>query len=91
MPISKDEFESGHILTDLERAIISFLGKNRNKAFTTNEIMDGINIQTDFSDILGAIASGLVILGFPSILYNLYTKGKIRVDFVDGLYYYMAK
>ena len=91
MPISRDEFESGQVLTALERAIISFLNKNRERAFTSNEVMDGINIQTDFSDFFRAIASGLVILGFPSILRDLVAKGKIRMNIIDGLYYYTAK
>jgi len=33
MPISKDEFESGRVLTELEKSVISFLERNRNKAF----------------------------------------------------------
>ena len=91
MPISRDEFESGQVLTALERRIISFLDKNRDRAFASNEIMDGINLQTDFGDVLKAIVSGLIIFGFPSILRDLVVKGKIRMDFIGGRYYYMAK
>lgn len=91
MPIEKSEFESGKILSDLEKAVISFLDRNRNKAFTVGEIMDGINIQTDFSDFWKSIASGLIIFGFPSILNNLVTSGKIRMNIINGTYYYMAK
>ncbi|GAI49070.1 unnamed protein product, partial [marine sediment metagenome] len=43
MPISKDEFESGRRIPELEKAIISFLERNRSRAFTSIEIMDGIN------------------------------------------------
>jgi len=53
MPISKDEFESGRVLTELEKSVISFLERNRNKAFEIGEIMDSINIQTNFSDWRG--------------------------------------
>ena len=91
MPISRDEFESGQVLTELERTIISFLDKNRGRAFKSSEIMDGVNMQTDFSDILRAILSGLIIFGFPSILRDLVAKGKIRMNFIDERYYYMAK
>jgi len=91
MPISRNEFESGQILTQLEKSIVSFLEKNRDRAFTMGEIMDGINIQTDFSDIFKAIVSGIYIFGFPSILNNLVAKGKIRMNIIQGLYYYMAK
>jgi len=95
MPISKDEFESGRVLTELEKSVISFLERNRNKAFTIGEIMDGINIQTNFSDfwkaILSARAHTIAIVGFHSILTNLVTSGKIRMNIIHGVYYYMAK
>jgi len=91
MPISKDEFESGRVLTELEKSVISFLERNRNKAFEIGEIMDSINIQTNFSDLWKAIASGIFIFGFPSILNNLVTSGKIRMNIIRGIYYYMAK
>ena len=91
MPIDRSEFESGRVLPKIEKAVISFLEKNRNNAFTTWEIMDGINVKTSFSDFWKAIASGIAILGFPSLLNNLATSGKIRVNIVQGIYYYIAK
>ena len=91
MPISKKEFESGRILNELEKSVIDFLERNSDKAFTMNEIMDGINIQTDFRDLWKAIASGIIVLGFPSFLNNLVVEGKIRVNVIQGIYYYMAK
>jgi len=90
MPISRDEFESGQILTQLEKSIISFLDKNRGNAFTTSEIMDGIKIQTSFSDFFKALLSGITIVTFPSILNNLVAKRKIRYNLIQGQYYYMA-
>ena len=95
MPISKAEFESGRGLTELEKSVISFLERNRNKAFTIGEIMDGINIQTNFSDfwkaILSTRAHAITIIGFHSILTNLVTSGKTRMNIIHGIYYYMAK
>ncbi len=91
MPVSKSEFESGRILSEVERAILTFLETNRNNAFTISEIMDGINIQTDFRDLWKAVVSGFAIVGFQSILNNLVTSGKIRVNILQGTYYYMAK
>jgi hypothetical protein len=91
MPISKSEFESGQVLSEVEKAILTFLATNRNNAFTMGEIMDGINIQTDFRDLWKAVVSGIAIVGFQSILNNLVTSGKIRVNIIQGTYYYMAK
>lgn len=91
MPISKSEFESGQVLSDVEKAILHFLANNRHNAYTMGEIMDGINIQTSFSDLWKAIISGIAIVGFQSILNNLVTSGKIRANIIQGTYYYMAK
>jgi hypothetical protein len=91
MPIDKEEFESGHILTDVEKKIISFLESNPNKAFTSDEIIDGINMQADFTDFFKAVTSGLNLLGFPYILSSLVNEGRIRTNFINGTYYYIAK
>jgi hypothetical protein len=91
MPIDKDEFESKHILSDLEKSVISFLKKTPTKAYTMREIMDGINIQTNFKDIWNAILSGAFLFGFSSILNDLANCGKIKMEIINGTYYYMAK
>ncbi|HMK94747.1 MAG TPA: hypothetical protein VK536_05020 [Candidatus Limnocylindrales bacterium] len=91
MPIDKEEFESGHVLTDIEKKVISFLESNPDKAFTSNEIIDGINMQTDFTDFWKAVSSGINLLGFPYVLYRLVNEGRIRTNFINGKYYYMVK
>jgi hypothetical protein len=91
MPIEKSEFDSGVVLSELEKSIVAFLEKNRNYAFTSIEIMDGINIQTNFGDLWKAIASGIIIFGMPTILNNLVVKGKIKTNVIKGTQYYMAK
>jgi hypothetical protein len=91
MPIEKSEFDSGIVLTELEKSAVSFLEKNRNKAFTMLEIMDGINLQTNFGDLWKAIESGIIVFGMPTILSNLVAKGKIKTNIINGTLYYMAK
>ena len=91
MPITKAEFESGQVLSDIEKAILSYLTINRGNAYTMGEIMDGINLQTNFSDLWKAIVSGIAVVGFQSILNNLVVCGKIKVNVIKGIYYYMAK
>jgi hypothetical protein len=91
MPIDRSEFESGKVLTEIEKAVISFLEKNRNKAYTAYEIMEGINLQTSFRDFWRAIASGIAIVGFQLTLNNLATSGKIKMNIINGIYYYIAK
>ncbi len=91
MPIDKDEFDSGKILGDVEKAVISFLKKNPNKAYTVSEIIEGINLQADFHDFWNVVLSFLGMVMFQSILNNLVTCGKIKMNVIKGVYYYMAK
>jgi hypothetical protein len=91
MPIERSEFESGKVLGEVEKAVVSFLNRSQNNAFTMGEIMDGINIQTSFKDFWKTIVSLIGLVAFQSILNNLVTSGKIRVNIVQGTYYYMAK
>ena len=91
MPIDKSEFDAGVVLIELEKSAVSFLEKNRNNAFTMLEIMDGINLETNFGDLWKAIASGIIVFGMPTILSNLVAKGKIKTNIIKGTLYYMAK
>jgi len=91
MPISRKEFESGQVVTELERTVVTFLEGHRGYAYTMGEIMDGINIQTSFSDLWKAIVSGLFIFGFADFLNNLVMQGKIKSNIINGMNYYTAK
>jgi hypothetical protein len=91
MPITRNEFETGRVLTELEKSVTAFLERNRNNAFSMSEIMDGINIQTSFRDFWKAIASGLFIFAFSGFLNNLARNGKIKMNIINGTYYYTAK
>jgi hypothetical protein len=91
MPIDRGEFESGQILNQVEKAVISFLNVNKNKAFTISEIMDGINLQASFKDLWNVILFVIGIAAFHLILNSLVTSGKIRMNIIKGMLYYMAK
>jgi len=90
MPIPRSQFESGRILTDLETAVVRFLNAHRDNAYTMGEIMDGINIQTDFSDLWKAILSGIFVFGFADILNNMVAKEAIKSNIINGMNYYTA-
>lgn len=91
MPISRKEFESGQVVTELERTVVTFLEEHRGYAYTMGEIMEGTNIQTSFSDLWKAIVSGLFIFGFADFLNNLVIQGKIKSNIINGMNYYTAK
>lgn len=91
IPISRSEFESGKVLSNLEKAVIAFLERNRTNAYTMGDIMDGINFQTDFRDLWKAVLSGIAMVGLQGTLNNFVTEKRIRVNIINGTYYYMAK
>jgi hypothetical protein len=91
MPISRSEFESGRVLGQVEKAVIGFLERNRNNAYSISEIIDGINLKADFGDVWNVILFVIGIAAFQSILNNLVTSGKIRMNIINGMPYYMTK
>lgn len=91
MPITRREFESGRVLSDLEIAVVHFLNTHSDNAYTMDEIMDGINIQTDFSDLWKAILSGVFVFGFADFLNNLVANNEIKSNIINGMNYYTAK
>ena len=90
MPITKKEFEQGKVMSDIKKTVIAFLKKNHENAYTMTDIMDGINFQTKYSDLWHTIISGVALYGFQLILNELINEGEIRVNIINGIYYYMA-
>ena len=48
MPIDKEKFEDGKLYSKVEDDIISFLKERKEGAFTSQEIMGGVHLHTDF-------------------------------------------
>ena len=49
MPVSKIKFKTGILRNDVESEIISFLKERKESAYTSQEIMAGLDYKTDFS------------------------------------------
>lgn len=90
MPISKEEFENGKLHSKVEEEIIAFLGERTEKAFTSQEIMEGIRYHTEFSTPEITKMSTFAIADFTAFLYHLVEKEKIRMKVVRGRMYFMA-
>ncbi len=91
MPISKQEFENGKIHSKVEEEIISFLNERKQRAFTSQEIMEGIRYHTEFSTPEITKMSTFAIADFTAFLYDLVEKERIKMKIVRGRMYFMAR
>jgi len=46
LPIRREDFEKGRIVSDTEKAILQFLNQNKDQAFTMEEILAGLGYLT---------------------------------------------
>jgi len=88
MPIDKAEFQKGKSQTEIEDNILAFLNERRENAFTSNEIMEGVNFHSNFSTLETTRISTFAITDFNTILHELLSKGRIRIKIVEGQVYF---
>jgi len=90
-PIDKEEFQSGKPRNKLEDDIVLFLKERGEKAFTSQEIMGGMeNFHTDFSSPDIAQMSAFAISDFTALLFDLVNKGKITLKIIKGRMHFLA-
>jgi hypothetical protein len=90
MPIEKEKFEEGKVHSKLEDEVISFLNERKDKAFTSQEIMGGMQLHTNFSTPEIAMMSTFAIADFTALLYGLVGKGEIRMQMIQNRMYFMT-
>lgn len=90
MPIHKERFEGGKIQSKAEEEIVSFLNERKEKAFTSQEIMGGVHLLTDFSTPETARVSTFTIADFTALLYELVRREKVKMKVVKGRMYFRA-
>ena len=88
MPIEKDEFNRGKKDDWVAKKVISFLKANKNKAFTANEIMQGMGYAVNIDSLIWGI---LGCWAFNRTLEGLVEDGRIITKKVNYVDYYMAK
>ncbi|HUV98493.1 MAG TPA: hypothetical protein VMW14_03210 [Candidatus Paceibacterota bacterium] len=91
MPITKKEFEKGRIRSTLEEEIITFLFERKDRAFTSQEVMEGLSYHAEFNTPEISKMSTFTIADFTTFLHHLVENGKIMVKIVRGRTYIMAK
>lgn len=92
MPIDKEEFQSGKPHSKMEDDIILFLNERAEKAYTSQEIMGGMeHFNTDFSSPEIAQMSTFAIADFTTMLYDLVKKEKIAMKIIKGRMYFSTE
>ncbi len=91
MPIGRQEFENGKLHSKLEEEIVSFLDERKQRAFTSQEIMEGIRYHTEFTTPEISKMSTFAVADFTSFLHRLLREGKIKMKIVRGRMYIMAR
>jgi len=90
MPINKKAFENGKLHSKVEEEILSFLEQRKDRAFTSQEIMEGIRYHTEFSTPEISKMSTFAIADFTALLYRLVEKRKTSMKIVRGRMYFIA-
>jgi len=88
MPIEKDEFNKGKHDIEVQNEILTFLRKDTTKAFTLEEIMEGIGHKKETGD------QSLVLLqsiSYSIILGQLIKERRIISKMIDFQNYYMVQ
>jgi len=88
MPIDKKEFQTGKNLSQIEDGIIAFLKERKENAFTSHEIMEGVNFHTTFTTFETTRISTFATADFTTLLHELVSKGKIKSKIVEGQMYF---
>jgi len=91
VPVDKEKFDGGKLHSRVEDDVVSFLNERKEKAFTSQEIMGGVHLHTDFSTFEIAKMSTFVIADFTALLYDLVRKGKVKMKLVRGRMYFTAR
>ena len=87
-PIDHEEFEKGPI--NLKEEILAFLNKNRDKAYTSDEIMNATSFKTSFDFEAASKVSVLIAANFVAFLNDVATDGSIKRKVVNNRMYFMA-
>jgi hypothetical protein len=90
MPIDKKEFEDGKLNSKVEQEILNFVHERKTRAFTSQEIMGGIHLHTEFSTPEITKMSTFAISDFTALLYDLVKRKEIRMRIIRGRMHFTA-
>jgi hypothetical protein len=88
MPIDQKTFERSTV--NLEEEILAFLKANRDKAYTSDEVMRKTSFQTQLDIAAAPIISVLIAANFVAFINDMAAKGKIKRKVVNNRMYFIA-
>ena len=88
MPIEIDEFNSGKHDIEVQNEILAFLRANNTKAFTLEEILEGIGYQKSSDDLHLML---MQCISYSIILGQLVKDRRIKSKIIDYKNYYMIQ
>lgn len=88
MPIEIDEFNKGKPDMQIQKEILAFLRENKKKAFTIEEIIEGIGHLKSSDDIPLMLMQSI---SYSIILGQLIKDRRIKSKIVDYKNYYMIQ
>jgi len=91
MPIGNTEFQSGKHQSEVEDEISAFLNERKEMAFTSEEIMAGVNFHTNFNTPETTRISTFNVADFIALLYEMVRQGKVRAKLVEGQMFFAAE
>ncbi len=91
MPIDNTEFQNGRRQSEVENDVSSFLSERKEMAFTSQEIMAGVNFNTNFNTPETTRISTFAVADFIALLYEMVRQGKVRTKMVEGQMYFAVE
>jgi len=91
MPIDNTEFQNGRRQSEVEDDVSAFLNERKEMAFTSQEIMAGVNFHTNFNTPETTRISTFAVADFIALLYEMVRQGKVRAKMVEGQMYFAAE
>jgi hypothetical protein len=88
MPIEIDEFNKGKPDMQIQKEILAFLRENRKKAFTIEEIIEGIGHLKSSDDLPLMLMQSI---SYSIILGQLIKDRRIKSKIIDYKNYYMIQ
>lgn len=90
MPVDKEGFINGKHSSSIEEEIVYFLNERRESGFTSEEIMGGVHLHTDFDTPVTTKISTFAVADFIALLYDLVRQGRVSMKVVSNRMYFMA-
>ena len=89
MPLDRDEWAKGRRVSPLERSVLEFLKKNKDKAYTPSEVAESI-YELKTTSVANLANMILTVMAVESSLKQLTRDGSVQSKQIGASTYYIA-